>query len=410
MQDVPEGKKQKNTCDRDVHEKVCAAIDAHMWGALWATDQLRAAQLANAAFPGFQESPPNFYPTFKVKRVGSKVLTPGDMPLPVYSKQRAPAWCDRVLWRTGPRLDGDRELKQVSIAPAELVSSDHRPLSSAFVMPIDVLNAGMSPAFGQATAKFAFKVACCFESAKVEQLHCKLQSRLFRGEVATDERKAARGEAGDDARPVNTPAHEARETAMWECVECKLVRNCPSFVRHQPVYLTVSGHDKRSRGQGRIRINATSVAIDSDRKCSGAGTCQLYLNGLVSGEVEYSYTLEWNHPASLEDCKEEKRDSLSLFRSPRATSARTQSKPPLLFDGCVQAFREDRCVSAVARDGGAMSTLLDGSQHSPGNDDWFYQVASEPAGEKSDSDEDEEVQEVKSPTQPAKPSLATFKC
>ena len=51
-------------------------------------------------------------------------------------KHRAPAWCDRVLWRN---LHDHNGIKQLCYQRADLISSDHKPVSSLFTMDADVL-------------------------------------------------------------------------------------------------------------------------------------------------------------------------------------------------------------------------------------------------------------------------------
>lgn len=69
---------------------------------------------------GFLEGPLTFQPTYKYDRRSSTYDSS--------EKARAPAWCDRILWRS--RVP-DR-VKQISYRRYEVDLSDHRPVSAAF--------------------------------------------------------------------------------------------------------------------------------------------------------------------------------------------------------------------------------------------------------------------------------------
>jgi endonuclease/exonuclease/phosphatase family metal-dependent hydrolase len=85
-----------------------------------ARDQLLLSRKRNPGFPlrAFYESPINFPPTYKYD-VGSDRYDTSE-------KRRAPAWCDRILYR-GPGF-----IKQLDYLRHEVRSSDHRPVSALF--------------------------------------------------------------------------------------------------------------------------------------------------------------------------------------------------------------------------------------------------------------------------------------
>ncbi|KAG0431974.1 hypothetical protein HPB47_021288 [Ixodes persulcatus] len=76
-------------------EHVKTQVEQGRLDALLAYDQLRSQQRLGRAFMGYEEGPILFRPTYK--------YTPGSQQWDLSEKQRAPAWCDRVLWR-GPHV------------------------------------------------------------------------------------------------------------------------------------------------------------------------------------------------------------------------------------------------------------------------------------------------------------------
>jgi len=84
-------------------------------------DQLtRERELCNA-FHGFSEAPLVFPPTFKVVPGSDSYERRRD------GKQRAPAWCDRVLWRCSRALPADAVRPLLYNSSAER-TSDHKPV------------------------------------------------------------------------------------------------------------------------------------------------------------------------------------------------------------------------------------------------------------------------------------------
>jgi hypothetical protein len=97
-----------------------AAVKAGQLGRLLACDQLLGARRRNPGFRlrALEERPIDFAPTYKYD-VGSDAYDTSE-------KRRAPAWCDRVLFRGvgSARMEGYRRW--------EVRASDHRPVSGMF--------------------------------------------------------------------------------------------------------------------------------------------------------------------------------------------------------------------------------------------------------------------------------------
>ena len=83
-------------------------------------DQLLASRRKNPTFRlrAFNEGPITFAPTYKYD-LGSDLYDSSE-------KKRAPAWCDRVLYR------GLGKIKQIEYRRHEVRASDHRPVSASF--------------------------------------------------------------------------------------------------------------------------------------------------------------------------------------------------------------------------------------------------------------------------------------
>ena len=132
------------------------------WQAVWDADQLYTQQqrqktggrgVSHSALRGFLEAGPlRFYPTYK--------YDPGTDQYDTSEKQRAPAWCDRILYRPSPlsavtlTADADADASDTK-ADAHLAPriqplhygrheqpriSDHRPISGAFVCAVKTIH------------------------------------------------------------------------------------------------------------------------------------------------------------------------------------------------------------------------------------------------------------------------------
>jgi hypothetical protein len=90
-------------------------------------DQLLVSKRKNPGFRlrYFQEMPITFNPTYKYD-VGTDTYDTSE-------KKRAPAWCDRILYRDGHNA---KRIKQFDYRRHEVRVSDHRPVSALFEMTI----------------------------------------------------------------------------------------------------------------------------------------------------------------------------------------------------------------------------------------------------------------------------------
>ena len=110
-------------------EIVIRAINANNLAKLLERDQLLVSRRRNPMFRlrAFGESSISFAPTYKYD-VGSNTYDTSE-------KRRAPAWCDRILYR------GAGKIKQLEYRRHELQVSDHRPVSGAFKMRVKSISA-----------------------------------------------------------------------------------------------------------------------------------------------------------------------------------------------------------------------------------------------------------------------------
>jgi endonuclease/exonuclease/phosphatase family metal-dependent hydrolase len=108
-----------DTMGRDT---VVNAVKARNLSKLLERDQLLASRRKNPWFKlrAFQELPITFAPTYKYD-VGTDNYDSSE-------KKRAPAWCDRILYRGGDRI------KQLDYQRHEVRVSDHRPVTALFQM------------------------------------------------------------------------------------------------------------------------------------------------------------------------------------------------------------------------------------------------------------------------------------
>ena len=110
-----------DTMGRDT---VVKAVQAGNFAKLLERDQLLVSRRRNPLFRlrAFTESPITFAPTYKYD-VGTDRYDTSE-------KRRAPAWCDRILYR------GPGKIKQLDYRRHELRVSDHRPVSANFKLRI----------------------------------------------------------------------------------------------------------------------------------------------------------------------------------------------------------------------------------------------------------------------------------
>ena len=104
----------------DPDNEVRACIESKDYVKAMKSDQLTSQRLARKAFGGFEEAPVLFHPSYK--------YDPGTDTFDTSEKRRAPAWCDRILWRSGDRLENLLYTSHI-----DLKTSDHKPVSAVFL-------------------------------------------------------------------------------------------------------------------------------------------------------------------------------------------------------------------------------------------------------------------------------------
>mmetsp|Transcript_25871 Transcript_25871/g.50981 ORF Transcript_25871/g.50981 Transcript_25871/m.50981 type:complete len:1443 (-) Transcript_25871:116-4444(-) len=97
--------------------------EAKQWPEIWEHDQLLMERKKGNVFHGWREGPIGFPPTFKVK-VGDSSFN--------YHPLRLPAYCDRVLWKSGV----NPIIQEGYGTTGDMNTSDHKPVYSTFRFPV----------------------------------------------------------------------------------------------------------------------------------------------------------------------------------------------------------------------------------------------------------------------------------
>lgn len=100
------------------------------WDELLNNDQLRKELCRGQVFKGWKEGPISFPPTYKYEINSDRYF--GENPKEG-EKKRSPAWCDRILWF-------GKGIKQICYQSSDLRLSDHRPVSSNFLVEVEVFD------------------------------------------------------------------------------------------------------------------------------------------------------------------------------------------------------------------------------------------------------------------------------
>ncbi|KAL8034911.1 hypothetical protein ABFX02_12G061600 [Erythranthe guttata] len=99
------------------------------WNALLQYDQLRMELKEDQVFEGWCEGSIKFGPTYKYYPNSDDYY--GRLEFKKGEKKRAPAWCDRIIWR-------GEGLKQQEYERVESKLSDHRPVKAIFISQVKV--------------------------------------------------------------------------------------------------------------------------------------------------------------------------------------------------------------------------------------------------------------------------------
>lgn len=106
-------------------DDVFAVLEGNDLEFLRQKDQLNIERARGRVFHNFQEGLLEFSPTYKFQPGTNEYDRRPE------KKIRAPAWCDRVLWRTAGSSSGDG-VRLISYRSAQLLPSDHKPVSALF--------------------------------------------------------------------------------------------------------------------------------------------------------------------------------------------------------------------------------------------------------------------------------------
>ena len=110
-------------------EEVFSRVAARDLLFLRSMDQLNIERPKGTVFQGFNEGELSFLPTYKIQTGTQNYEARPE------KKLRAPAWCDRILWRVNKG-----NIKQLYYRRAEVYCSDHLPVCSLFSCDVRVVD------------------------------------------------------------------------------------------------------------------------------------------------------------------------------------------------------------------------------------------------------------------------------
>ena len=118
-------------------EAVNEQVDSGDFSVLRAMDQLNMERDDGRVFEGFLEGVLEFPPTYKFNPKTDEYERRAE------KKQRAPAWCDRVLWKDS-RLaygHGAHSIDLTSYSCSRIITSDHKPVIATFDIGVSKVSA-----------------------------------------------------------------------------------------------------------------------------------------------------------------------------------------------------------------------------------------------------------------------------
>ncbi|KAG6399214.1 hypothetical protein SASPL_140690 [Salvia splendens] len=104
-------------------------VEKKQWAVLLNHDQLSNELRNGHVFDGWKEGMINFAPTYKYEINSDRYVGQN----PKGEKKRSPAWCDRILWF-------GKGIKQLCYNRSEMRLSDHRAVSSSFVVEVEIFD------------------------------------------------------------------------------------------------------------------------------------------------------------------------------------------------------------------------------------------------------------------------------
>jgi hypothetical protein len=123
----PHSKRTKKANHEKEWSKVSELVAAEEFDVLHKADELSTRMADKKVFVGWSTQPPNFKPTFKVKKAYDLA----------YNNKRVPSWCDRVLWKSLPGFASFITPTLYESCPG-YKTSDHKPVRAGFTVRLPV--------------------------------------------------------------------------------------------------------------------------------------------------------------------------------------------------------------------------------------------------------------------------------